>query len=312
MLLTKRQPWHNIKGAPIFLYRKMANAITRQRLGGLILSIILGIDVGGSTTKIVGFSTDKQLIGTLQVRAGDQITSMYGAVGHFARQYNISLSDIASVILTGVGASFFAENVYNIPTVKVDEFRAIGYGGLYLSGVEEAFVASMGTGTAFVRATKKEIAHIGGSGVGGGTLLGLSSIMLNKSDIDAVLALAETGHIENVDLSVRDIINREILSLPYNLTAANFGRVKSTATDADYAIGIINMIFQTIGMMAVFMARNDTIKDVVLTGTLSTFPQAPANFAAISKVCDVSFIIPENAVYATAIGAAVSYIETLK
>ena len=276
------------------------------------MGIILGIDVGGSTTKIVGFSPDKQLIGTLQVRAGDQITSMYGAIGHFARQYNITLSDIEKVILTGVGASFFAEDVYNIPTAKIDEFRAIGYGGLYLSGLDEAFIASMGTGTAFVRATKKEITHIGGSGVGGGTLLGLSSIMLNKSDVDAILALAEAGNIENVDLSVRDIINREISSLPYNLTAANFGKVKSTASEADYAIGIINMIFQTIGMMAVFMARNDTIKDFVLTGTLTTFPQTSANFAAISNICDVNFVIPSNAIYATAIGAAISYIETLE
>ena len=102
------------------------------------------------------------------------------------------------------------------------------------------------------------------------------------------------------------------MSLPYNLTAANFGKVKSTANDADYAIGIINMIFQTIGMMSVFMARNDTIKDIVLTGTLSTFPQAEANFSAVSNVCSVNFIIPENAVYATAIGAAISHLETLK
>ena len=58
---------------------------------------------------------------------------------------------------------------------------------------------SMGTGTAFVRAAKGEVIHIGGSGVGGGALLGLSSIILNKSDIDAILALAESGHIENVD-----------------------------------------------------------------------------------------------------------------
>ena len=275
------------------------------------MSIILGIDVGGSTTKIVGLSPDKRLIGMLQVNAGDQITSMYGAIGHFARRYGIALNGIDKVILTGVGASFFAENVYDIPTVKIDEFLAIGYGGLYLSGAEEAFVASMGTGTAFVRAAKDAITHIGGSGVGGGTLLGLSSIILNKNDIASILALAENGRIENVDLSVRDIINREISSLPYNLTAANFGKVKSTANDADFAIGIINMIFQTIGMMAVFMARNDNIKDIVLTGTLTTLPQAPANFAAVSNVCDVNFIIPQNAVYATAIGAAISYIETL-
>lgn len=280
------------------------------------MDIILGIDVGGSTTKIVGFSSKNNnlynLIGVLQVKASDQITSMYGAIGHFKRQYNISLKDIVKIILTGVGASLFPEDVYDIPTSKVEEFQAIGHGGLYLAGIEEAFVASMGTGTAFVRATKKEVLHIGGSGVGGGTLIGLSSIMLNQSDIEAILSLAEHGHIENIDLSVKDIMKHEILSLPYNLTASNFGKIKSTATEADFAIGIINMIFETIGMLAAFASRNDTIKDVVLTGSLTTIPQAKEIFSTIADMSGINFMIPSNAVYATAIGAVISYIEDHK
>ena len=270
------------------------------------MGIVLGIDVGGTTTKIVGLSSETKLIGTLQVNATDPITSMYGGIGHFVRKFSISLKDISKVFLTGVGASFFSEDIFDIPTIKVDEFQAIGHGGLYLAEKEEAFVASMGTGTAFVRATKNETIHIGGSGVGGGTLLGLSSLILHKNDIDAVLSIAESGNTENVDLSVKDILSHEIPSLPYNLTASNFGKIKSTATEADYAIGIINMIFQTIGMLAVFATRNDTIKDVILTGNLTTVPQAKGVFTAISDMCAVNFITPNNAVYATAIGAAIS------
>ena len=40
------------------------------------MGIILGVDVGGSTIKIIGFPSDNKLVGTLQVRATDQITSM--------------------------------------------------------------------------------------------------------------------------------------------------------------------------------------------------------------------------------------------
>ena len=268
--------------------------------------ITLGVDVGGSTTKIVGFALDNALIGCLQVKAADQITSMYGAIGHFLRAYKIELSNIGRIVLTGVGASFVTENVYGIPTSKVDEFQAIGRGGLYLAGIDEAFIVSMGTGTAFVRAAQGGAAHIGGSGVGGGTLIGLSSIMLNKRDVEAILALAADGQIQNVDLSVKDIINHEIPSLPYDLTAANFGKIKSTACDADFAIGIINMIFQTIGMMAVFAARNDSIKDVVLTGSLSVFPQAKDVFTAIAAISGIRFLIPPDSVFATAIGAALT------
>ena len=267
------------------------------------MEMVLGIDVGGSTTKVVGLRENK-LIGTLQVRAADQITSLFGAIGNFLRKYDAKLGDVSYIALTGVGSSFIDEPIYGIETRKVNEFIAIGHGALYLSGLEEAIVVSMGTGTAFVRAGKDCISHIGGSGIGGGTIIGLASKMLGKSDIDAILALAKTGELDNVDLSVRDIIGREIPSLPMNLTAANFGKIKSTASESDLALGIINMVFQTAGMLAVFVARNDTIRNVVLTGALAMFPQAEGIQSSFSRVSDLNFAIPPNAVFATAIGAA--------
>ena len=270
------------------------------------MSMVLGIDIGGSTTKVVGLR-DGELVGTLQVRADDQITSLFGAIGNFLLRYSATLGDVSLIALTGVGASFIDEPIFGIETRKVDEFLAIGHGALNLSGLEEAIVVSMGTGTAFVRACKSGISHLGGSGIGGGTIIGLASKILGKSDIDAILELAKTGKLENVDLSVRDIIGREIPSLPLNLTAANFGKIKSTASESDLALGIINMVFQTAGMLAVFAARNDTISDVVMTGTLTMFPQAEGVQLAFSSFTDLKFTIPPNAVFATAIGAAVKY-----
>ena len=46
------------------------------------MKIILGIDLGGSTTKIVAFEKEKRVLDTLQVRAGEQIKSVYGEIGH--------------------------------------------------------------------------------------------------------------------------------------------------------------------------------------------------------------------------------------
>jgi len=265
------------------------------------MKVDLGIDVGGSTTKIVGLNDD-EIIGMLQVRAADQVTSMYGAIGNFLREHDIGLDDVSGITLTGVGATFISEQVYGIKTRKIDEFKAVGNGALHLTGLKEALVVSMGTGTVFVRAGSS-ITHLGGTGVGGGTILGLASQMIGKSDIDAVLALASSGASENVDLLVRDIISGEIDSLPPNLTAANFGKIKSTASESDIALGIINMVFETIGMMAVFALRNDPVRDVVLTGMLASFPQAEAVFAEFHDLTGLNFIIPRNAVFATALGA---------
>ena len=267
------------------------------------MDIVLGVDIGGSTTKIVGLRNG-ELAGMLQVRATDQITSMYGAIGNFLHAQRMKLSDVSSIVLTGVGATLTNENIYDIETRKVDEFLAIGHGALSLSGLEEAIVVSMGTGMAFVRASKSGMAHIGGSGVGGGTIIGLASQMLGKSEVDAIIALAARGKLENVDLMVRDIVGQEIPSLPADLTAANFGSIKSTASESDIALGIINMVFQTAGMLAVFAARNDTIRDIVLTGTLTTFPQAEEVAAQFASQFGLRFVIPPEAVFATALGAA--------
>lgn len=65
--------------------------------------------------------------------------------------------------------------------MKMEEFQAIGYGGLKLSGLTDALVVSMGTGTAYVRAGKDGMKHIGGSGVGGGTLMGLASRLVKEN-----------------------------------------------------------------------------------------------------------------------------------
>ena len=49
------------------------------------MDVILGIDIGGSTTKIVGLRTDGSVVSMLRVRAEDQVTSLYGAFGNFSK-----------------------------------------------------------------------------------------------------------------------------------------------------------------------------------------------------------------------------------
>jgi len=267
------------------------------------MSIVLGVDVGGSTTKIVGLK-DGELFGTLQVSAKDQVTSLYGAIGRFLREKDAALGGVSAIALTGVGASFIEEQIYGVKTCKVDEFLAIGRGALLLSGLDEALVVSMGTGTSLVRIDKYGVTRVGGSGIGGGTIIGLASQMIGKSDIDAILVLAENGSLANVDLLVRDIIGGDIPLLAPNLTAANFGKIKSTASESDLALGIVNMVFEVIGMLAVFALKNDTIRDVVMTGTLATFPQLTPILSSFSDITELNFRVPPEAVFATALGAA--------
>ena len=273
------------------------------------MSIIIGIDIGGSTTKIVGFDGEK-LLSPLMVRATDPIASVYGAFGKFTSQHGISLSQISEVHITGVGSAFVEESIYGLKTIRVEEFTANAKGGLYLSGLERAVIVSMGTGTAYVYADRFGSEYLGGTGVGGGTLMGLSKKLLGMSDPEQIAILAEEGDLAKIDLRINDISKSAINSiLSDNATAANFGNLSDLATNSDIALGILNLVFETVGMIAVFASRSCCINDVVLTGTLTRAPQAKAIFNKMSSMFGVNFIIPDHSRYGTVIGAALSYFE---
>jgi type II pantothenate kinase len=266
------------------------------------LKKVLGIDMGCSTTKIVGFDGDN-LIGAMQEEAGDKETALYGVIEKFLHLHQIKLRDIDEIFLTGVGASFVEKDLFDIKTHRVSEFRAIGRGGLRVSGLSEGIIVSVGTGTAVVRASSEGDRHMGGSGVGGGTLLGLSSLLIDENDLCKISSLAEKGDLGNVDLLISHVVKEASASLPMNATASNFGNVSRSASREDLALGIVSLVVQTVGMIAVFACANDTIKDVVLTGSATKLPQWAQIMSEIHKMTGVRFHIPENAVYATAIGA---------
>ncbi len=270
------------------------------------MSIIVGIDVGGSTTKIVGFDGDRLLEPGL-VKANDPIASVYGGFGKFTTDNKISLSDIEKVMVTGVGSAFIGDNIYGIETVHVNEFIANGKGGLYLSDIDEAIVVSMGTGTAYVYSNGKtgEFTHLGGTGVGGGTLVGIADKLLGIRSAQHVADLALGGDLNNIDLMISDITEKDISpTLQSNATASNFGKVSDLATREDIALGLVNMVFETIAMLAIFSARMKNIKDIILIGNLTSLPQAETIFDKLQKMFGVNIMIPENAAYGTVIGAA--------
>ena len=273
------------------------------------MGVVVGIDIGGSTTKIVGFDQDKKLIHPMFVTADDPITSIYGAFGKFTDTNNLGLSDIEKVMITGVGASYVNKPIYNLKCEHTPEFKSIGLGGLYLSKLEEAIIISLGTGTALVHAKKgKAPEYLGGTGVGGGTLVGLSKKILGVNKVETIDELARLGDINNIDLKIKDISKKDI-GLSGQMTAANFANVSETASQNDFALGLINMVFETVGMVAYFASKPYGLKDVVVTGNLTQMSQAQGLFDVLNQMFNMRFVIPENAQFSTVIGAALSSFE---
>ena len=146
--------------------------------------------------------------------------------------------------------------------------------------------------------------HLGGSGVGGGTLLGLSSLMGDGADAQRILEQASCGDLRRIDLCIGDVTDREIPGLPPCTTVANFAHLHPAADAADRARGVVNLVCQTVGVMAAFAARAVGVEDVVLVGT----PVAHPAFAELTRMVEllhpIRFHVPPQAPFAAAIGAA--------
>ena len=130
---------------------------------------ILGIDIGSSTTKIIEYK-DGKIENKLIIRDGFSKQKL----DVFIQDKNINVEEI---VLTGIGASIIKNEEFNVPVKYIDEFTAIARGGLYLTKKDKALVASVGTGTAFVEVDETGAKHLGGTGVGAGTLFNICKKM---------------------------------------------------------------------------------------------------------------------------------------
>jgi len=257
---------------------------------------IIGIDIGSSTTKIVEFENNK-IKNKLIVRNKFSNKELENFI-----KIN-KIKNIERMVFTGIGASKVDINQYDVPVKVVDEFSAIAKGGLQLAQKEEAFVVSVGTGTAFIEVTKNGAKHMGGTGVGAGTLFNMCNKFLNIQSFDEIEKLAKKGNIEKIDLRIGDVTDSEIPTLPKDMTLANFGKFEADSKKEDIVIGLINMIFEVIGMMAVFISSKSHIKDVILVGNITVIPGVRYVLDRIEKVQNIKFIVPENTEYGVVIGA---------
>ncbi len=267
--------------------------------------MIIGIDIGSTTTKAVAIDNEV-VVKTVKTRAIDAITSATGALGKMLSESNISFEAVEKIVITGAGSVNIKNDIFGIPTVRADEINAIGLGGMFLCDRDSVVIVNIGTGTSIIEATGHTITHLGGTGIGGGTITGLSKELIHSTTFEHILELAQKGDLSQVDLLIEDISDESISFLNPKTTAANFGKMLDTATKEDFALGIVNMVFQVIGMISVFAAKSRDTNRILVTGNGSKNILGQKILQDISKLYGVEFEFPVEAEYATAIGAALS------
>jgi len=267
--------------------------------------LIIGVDVGGSFTKAVSLKGSK-IIGLCTVLTTEPVVAVSGALGKLLSQIDRPLKEVEVLAVSGAGARFLGNRILDIPIVEVDEIEAIGIGGLTLSGKDKALVASLGTGTALVVANSDgRIQHIGGTGVGGGTIRGLAQLILRRQNFEVLEELASKGDLRKVDLTVGDLAGRSVGIIPAEATASNFGNISEDADEKDLSAGIFNLVGEVIGVVISLAAKAYGLeRDVVLVGRLAGSKLISKRINEVCKLFEVSTTIPENYDYCVAIGAA--------
>ena len=260
---------------------------------------IIGIDSGSTFVKII--ETDERLNILHKMILKKMETEK--AFDIFIKREQIKREQIKKIVVTGIGKDNINENIQNIETIKVDEFEAIATGGLFLAQKKKALIVSIGTGTALVLAHGKKYTHIGGTGVGGGTLFGLSNYIQQIESFNQINEKIEKGNINKVDIKIGDLTNKNYDTLPKYLTVSNFGKMNKNVTNEDMILGISNMIFEVIGMMAVLATKNINVNNIIIIGGMATIPYINEVLKKIEDLHKVRFIIPKDAEYGTVIGA---------
>ncbi|WP_174728009.1 type II pantothenate kinase [Mesobacillus harenae] len=261
--------------------------------------IKLGIDAGGTLLKIAyeeGGRLHFKKFPT--VEAGGAVTWI-----------KMSQPD-ASVTLTGGKAELLKRHFFSSARV-VPEFAASCTGADFLQKQSKALIegkyllVNIGTGTSFYIVDGYKHERVLGSGLGGGSFLGLGCLLTGESEFAKLVQLATAGEKGNADLLVKDVYTPAEPPIDGNLTAANFANSNIKGSSAgDRAASLINMIAETLILLGVQTASLHKTKHVAFIGsTLSAnlpMKNALKHFAQMTGL--QSIFIP-NGEYSGAVGA---------
>lgn len=186
-------------------------------------------------------------------------------------------SQIGVLAVTGGRSWQLPDRLGAARVVKVDEPTATAVGGLLEDAPTPAIVVSLGTGTGIVLADPPSAPQrLVGSGIGGGTLLGLAKLLLGTTDVARIGDLAKHGDLSRCDLTVGDILGGGVGPVPAEATAAHFARVAREGSvvprPEDIAATLLNLIGQAVLRLAFEAARFHQARSIVLVGHVLDVP----------------------------------------
>ena len=261
----------------------------------------LAVDIGMTNIDLI-LETEvgqiRRMIANQHQSAADQLRQGLNAVAD-------QLTPAMLVGVTGGRYRDLPDVLDGFPIKRVDEMQALGRGGLALSQRTSGLVVSAGTGTAMVAAGPEGVEHVTGSGVGGGTLLGLSRLILGTKDVHEIDQLALAGDASAVDIMLTEAVGGKVGRLPENANAVNLGKLDRNGDDSNQenlAAGLVRLVAQVIAVIAINAANAAHLSKIIMVGHLMDLESICNEVCLVGEFYNREFIIPEEPGFGTAMG----------
>ena len=212
-------------------------------------------------------------------------------------------SKIEEINSTGGGAYKYEKiikNNFNVNLIKIDELQSLINGYIFMNYYNNIFEiinnneirtipfgdfkfphisVNIGSGVSILKVLSPDkYERIGGTLMGGGTLIGLSKLIIGIDNFDKILELANQGNIENVDITTKDLINNsgdeksseiEVISSLGKIHEYIQSGKKDKIKKEDISLSLLNMICSHISQYSVLYAEKNKIDTIYYFGTFT-------------------------------------------
>ncbi|HDR7794416.1 TPA: type II pantothenate kinase [Bacillus luti] len=188
----------------------------------------VGIDAGGTLTKVAYFNEKKELA----------FEKFYSHEQDKVIDWLQNKNETKKICITGGKAKLLQQQLsdsYRI--IELNEFEATLAGVRHIlkdekDSINNFILTNIGTGTSIHYVYNDQYIRAGGTGVGGGTIMGLSKLLTNIDQFEDVIPLTKIGSRKDLDITVGDIYGGILSPIDNTLTASNFG--KAAITDSNF------------------------------------------------------------------------------
>lgn len=260
----------------------------------------VGIDAGGTLVKVA--YTEKGMLNFTKYPIAE--------IQRVAEWIN-GLSE-GDICITG-GKSGVLLSLLSKKAREMVEFEATHLGVQFLlkrmgRDDDSYLLTNVGTGTSIHCVENNKQERIGGTGIGGGTLVGLSRLLTGVTDYEELVSLARQGSRDRIDLKVKHIYEGKVPPISGELTASNFGNkifeVADELSKEELLAAVIGLVGETVSTISVQAANQCKSSTIIYIG--SSFFRNPLLKEVVESYTVLRGAVPlflENGEFSGAVGA---------